>query len=133
MLRLREWSYPSSGRYMVVYALTFIQDLSNANLAIIGIPFDTRAAYRVGAWFGPQDIRPAAVPLHLYNSDPIGRLAKMSRTISQNEMMSFRADCTVRPGNSSPTPAILMRVNCRISRTSTTIGTLTAAWPPACC
>lgn len=79
---------------MVVYALTFIQDLSNANLAIIGIPFDTRAAYRVGACFGPQDIRPAAVPLHLYNSDPIRRLANMSRTISQNEMIGILSERT---------------------------------------
>jgi agmatinase len=39
----------------------------NARLAILGMPFDTAASYRVGARFGPQAIRQASMLLFPYN------------------------------------------------------------------
>lgn len=38
-----------------------------ARLAIVGMPFDTAASYRVGARFGPQAIRQASMLLFPYN------------------------------------------------------------------
>lgn len=42
-----------------------------ARLAIVGMPFDTAASYRVGARFGPQAIRQASMLLFPYN--PVSR------------------------------------------------------------
>jgi len=39
----------------------------NAKLAIVGMPFDTAASFRVGARFGPQAIRQASALLFPYN------------------------------------------------------------------
>jgi agmatinase len=44
-----------------------VQDLQNADVAIVGAPFDTGASFRVGARFGPEGIRSASHLLRPYN------------------------------------------------------------------
>jgi agmatinase len=44
-----------------------VQDLHNADVAIVGAPFDTGASFRVGARFGPEGIRSASHLLRPYN------------------------------------------------------------------
>src|ERR687894_2392602 len=47
--------------------LPYIQDLENADVAIVGAPFDTGASFRVGARFGPEGIRSISHLLRPYN------------------------------------------------------------------
>jgi agmatinase len=44
-----------------------VQDLENADAAIVGAPFDTGATFRAGARFGPEGIRSASHLLRRYN------------------------------------------------------------------
>ncbi|CAN5534247.1 agmatinase [soil metagenome] len=44
-----------------------VQDLENADAAIVGAPFDTGSSFRVGARFGPEGIRSASHLLRPYN------------------------------------------------------------------
>jgi len=44
-----------------------VQDLDNADAAIVGAPFDTGATFRAGARFGPEGIRSASHLLRRYN------------------------------------------------------------------
>jgi agmatinase len=44
-----------------------VQDLENADVAIVGAPFDTGATFRTGARFGPEGIRSASHLLRRYN------------------------------------------------------------------
>ncbi len=44
-----------------------VQDLENADVAIVGAPFDTATTYRVGARFGPEGIRSVSHLLRPYN------------------------------------------------------------------
>ena len=41
----------------------------HANFAVVGLPFDTGASYRVGARFGPEAIRSASALLRPYNPE----------------------------------------------------------------
>jgi len=50
----------------------------NAKLAIIGMPFDTAASFRVGARFAPQAIRQASMTLFPYN--PIHKVYPFDET-----------------------------------------------------
>ena len=43
------------------------RDLANADVAIVGAPFDTGATFRAGARFGPEGIRSASHLLRRYN------------------------------------------------------------------
>src|ERR687895_1227667 len=43
------------------------QDLENADVAIVGAPFDTGATFRAGARFGPEGIRSVSHLLRRYN------------------------------------------------------------------
>src|SRR3712207_129376 len=45
-----------------------VRDLTNADVAIVGAPFDTGATFRVGARFGPEAIRSASHLLRRHNS-----------------------------------------------------------------
>jgi agmatinase len=47
--------------------LPAIQTLDDVHFAIVGIPFDTGATFRVGARFGPEAIRSASALLRPYN------------------------------------------------------------------
>ena len=49
--------------------LPHVRDLTGVDFAIIGIPFDTGATYRVGARFGPEAIRSASVLLRPFNPE----------------------------------------------------------------
>ncbi len=44
-----------------------VQDLTNADAAIVGAPFDTGASFRAGARFGPEAIRSVSHLLRPYN------------------------------------------------------------------
>lgn len=44
-----------------------VQDLENADAAIVGAPFDTGASFRAGARFGPEGIRSVSHLLRPYN------------------------------------------------------------------
>ncbi len=44
-----------------------VQDLANADAAIVGAPFDTGASFRAGARFGPEGIRSVSHLLRPYN------------------------------------------------------------------
>jgi agmatinase len=44
-----------------------VRDLENADVAIVGAPFDTGASFRVGARFGPEGIRSVSHLLRPYN------------------------------------------------------------------
>src|SRR3712207_8222039 len=47
--------------------LPHVRDLTNADAAIVGAPFDTGATFRVGARFGPEAIRSASHLLRRHN------------------------------------------------------------------
>ena len=47
--------------------LPHVRDLTNADAAIVGAPFDTGATFRVGARFGPEAIRSVSHLLRPYN------------------------------------------------------------------
>ena len=44
-----------------------VTDLQDVDVAIIGVPFDTGATFRVGARFGPAAVRDASILLRPYN------------------------------------------------------------------
>src|ERR671921_888179 len=68
-----------------------VQDLENANVAIVGAPFDTGASFRAGARFGPEGIRSVSHLLRPYNP---------SQDVSIFEHLSFidYGDVPVVPG-----------------------------------
>lgn len=47
--------------------LPHVTQLDDVDVAVIGVPFDTGATYRVGARFGPAAIREASALLRVYN------------------------------------------------------------------
>src|SRR5918999_541197 len=47
--------------------LPYVRDLENADVAIVGAPFDTGATFRAGARFGPEGIRSVSHLLRRYN------------------------------------------------------------------
>ncbi|MCI0576032.1 MAG: agmatinase [Chloroflexi bacterium] len=59
--------YPRFSGIRTFMRLPYVQDLTGVDFAIIGVPFDTGATYRVGARFGPEGIRSASVLLRPYN------------------------------------------------------------------
>jgi agmatinase len=59
--------YPRFSGIRTFMRLRYQQDLAGVDFAVIGVPFDTGATYRVGARFGPEGIRSASVLLRPYN------------------------------------------------------------------
>jgi agmatinase len=49
--------------------LPYVRELDGVDFAVVGVPFDTGATYRVGARFGPEGIRSASVLLRPYNPE----------------------------------------------------------------
>ncbi len=47
--------------------LPYVTDLSGVDFAVVGVPFDTGATFRVGARFGPEAIRNESMLLRPYN------------------------------------------------------------------
>ena len=60
-------SFPRFEGIRTFMRLPHITDLNDVDFAIIGVPFDTGATYRVGARFGPASIREHSVLLRPYN------------------------------------------------------------------
>jgi len=44
-----------------------IDEVAKADVAIVGVPFDSGVSYRPGARFGPGHVRAASKPLRTYN------------------------------------------------------------------
>lgn len=49
--------------------LPYIQTFEDVDVAIVGLPFDTGATYKVGARFGPESVRSASAILRPYNRE----------------------------------------------------------------
>lgn len=49
--------------------LPHVTDLDGVDVAVVGVPFDTGATFRVGARFGPEGIRSASMNLRSYNPE----------------------------------------------------------------
>jgi len=49
--------------------LPHVQDLEGVDVAIVGLPFDTGATFKVGARFGPESVRSASAMLRPYNPE----------------------------------------------------------------
>jgi agmatinase len=59
--------YPRYGGVATFALLPRIEDVPRADVAILGIPFDSGTSYRPGARFGPNHIREASRQLHPYH------------------------------------------------------------------
>jgi agmatinase len=60
-------SYPRFEGIRTFMRLPYVTDLSGVDFAIVGVPFDTGATFRVGARFGPEGIRSQSMLLRPYN------------------------------------------------------------------
>jgi agmatinase len=49
--------------------LPYVQTLEDVDVAIVGLPFDTGATFKVGARFGPESVRSASAMLRPYNPE----------------------------------------------------------------
>ncbi|MGG6297506.1 agmatinase [Leptolyngbya sp. AN02str] len=49
--------------------LPYVQDPTDVDVAIVGLPFDTGATFKVGARFGPEAVRGASALLRPYNPE----------------------------------------------------------------
>jgi len=61
--------YPRFSGIRTFMRLPHVTDLAGVDFAVVGVPFDTGATYRVGARFGPEGIRSASVLLRPYNPE----------------------------------------------------------------
>ncbi|MFQ5983646.1 MAG: agmatinase, partial [Woeseiaceae bacterium] len=61
--------YPRFSGIRTFMRLPHLRNLKDVDFAVVGIPFDTGATYRVGARFGPEAIRSASVLLRPYNPE----------------------------------------------------------------
>ena len=59
--------YPRYSGIRTFMRLPYITDLADVDIAIVGVPFDTGATFRVGARFGPESIRNESMLLRPYN------------------------------------------------------------------
>ena len=59
--------YPRFEGIRTFMRLPHVSDLNNIDIAIVGVPFDTGATFRVGARFGPSGIRDNSLLLRPYN------------------------------------------------------------------
>ena len=60
-------TYPRYSGIRTFMRLPHVTDLHDVDFAIVGVPFDTGATYRVGARFGPEGIRKESMLLRPYN------------------------------------------------------------------
>lgn len=61
--------YPRFSGIRTFMRLPHVTDLAGVDFAVVGVPFDTGATYRVGARFGPEGIRSASVLLRPFNPE----------------------------------------------------------------
>lgn len=59
--------YPRFSGLRTFMRLPHVTDLRGVDFAIVGVPFDTGATYRVGARFGPEGIRSQSMIMRPYN------------------------------------------------------------------
>jgi agmatinase len=59
--------YPRFSGIRTFMRLPHVTDLSGVDFAVVGVPFDTGATFRVGARFGPEGIRSQSMLLRPYN------------------------------------------------------------------
>ncbi len=59
--------YPRFSGIRTFMRLPHVTDLEGVDFAVVGVPLDTGATFRVGARFGPEAIRSASVLLRPYN------------------------------------------------------------------
>jgi agmatinase len=75
-----------------------VDDPEGADVAVLGIPFDTATTNRPGARFGPEAIRSASIALRPYNAD---QRAQVFGELSVADL----GDVDVTPGNAERTVA----------------------------
>ncbi|MBW7917510.1 MAG: agmatinase [Trueperaceae bacterium] len=61
--------YPRFEGVRTFMRLPHVTDLAGVDAAVVGVPFDTGATYRVGARFGPSGIRNESMLLRPYNPE----------------------------------------------------------------
>jgi len=61
--------YPRFSGIRTFMRLPHVDNLDGVDFAVIGVPFDTGATFRVGARFGPEAIRSASVLLRPFHPD----------------------------------------------------------------
>src|SRR5262245_47915617 len=59
--------YPRFSGIRTFMRLPHVTDLTGVDFAVVGVPFDTGATFRVGARFGPEGIRSQSTLLRPYN------------------------------------------------------------------
>jgi agmatinase len=59
--------YPRFSGIRTFMRLPYVTDLQGVDFAVVGVPFDTGATFRVGARFGPEGIRNQSMLLRTYN------------------------------------------------------------------
>ena len=64
---LNAMEYPRFEGIRTFMRLPYVTDLTDVDFAIVGVPFDTGATFRVGARFGPSGIRDNSLLLRPYN------------------------------------------------------------------
>lgn len=62
-------AYPRFEGIRTFMRLPHVTDLTDVDLAVVGVPFDTGGTYRVGARFGPSGIRAESLLLRPYNPE----------------------------------------------------------------
>lgn len=60
-------AYPRFEGIRTFMRLPHVTDLTDVDLAVVGVPFDTGATFRVGARFGPAGVRNESLLLRPYN------------------------------------------------------------------
>ena len=73
-----------------------VQDLENADVAIVGAPFDSGASFRAGARFGPEGIR-------RYPVGPRGRRVRDFSDGFSRRLNEYRSERLLRLANSART------------------------------
>ena len=64
---LNAMEYPRFEGIRTFMRLPHVTDLTDVDFALVGVPFDTGATFRVGARFGPSGIRDNSLLLRPYN------------------------------------------------------------------
>ncbi len=60
-------AYPRFSGIRTFMRLPHVTNLTGVDFAVVGVPFDTGATFRVGARFGPEGIRSQSMLLRPYN------------------------------------------------------------------
>ena len=79
-------AYPRFEGISTFMRLPHVEDLTDVDAAIVGVPFDTGVTYRSGARFGPQAVRAGSRLLRPYNVvqqvEPLRKLVDARQRLS---------------------------------------------------